>query len=197
MYHLSLKKRIWTTKSEKSSPNSLFFARCGTLGRRGNTRENRIRFCIFMDAREYTGINGKSGGFTEKEREHIRERMQFLVQMDYSVKEGPHSITYCYGDIEIMVLSGKYDETDTIIVRRKAYYDYSNLREGKRKFLYTMFGVNKDSNLEKIVKKNGRKDIFDHDRMERFDIFADYLEANLDSILNDPGPKALRKYHNR
>lgn len=150
-----------------------------------------------MDAREYTGINGKSGGFTEKEREHIRERMQFLVQMDYSVKEGPHSITYCYGDIEIMVLSGKYDETDTIIVRRKAYYDYSNLREGKRKFLYTMFGVNKDSNLEKIVKKNGRKDIFDHDRMERFDIFADYLEANLDSILNDPGPKALRKYHNR
>ena len=59
----------------------------------------------------------------------------------------------------------------------------------------TMFGVNKDSNIERIVKKKVCKDIYDHDRMGRFDIFADYLEENLDSILNDQGPGFLRKYH--
>lgn len=148
-----------------------------------------------MNAREYTGINGRLGGFNESEREHIRQRMWFLLSMDYSIKEGPHSIVYKHGDIEIMVLSGKYDERDNIIVRQINYYDYSDLSESRRIFLCTMFGVNKDSGLEGIVQKKVCKDIFDHDRMGRFDIFADYLEANLDSILKDPGPWSLRKYH--
>ena len=149
----------------------------------------------YMNAREYIAINGRLGGFTEIEREHICKRMCFLVQMDYSAEEGPYSVVYKNGDIEIMVLSGRYDETDTIIVRQNNYYDYSGLREGKRRSMCTMYGVNKDSNIERIVKKKVCKDIYDHDRMGRFDIFADYLEENLDSILNDQGPRFLRKYH--
>ena len=58
-----------------------------------------------------------------------------------------------------------------------------------------LFGVNRKTDIERVVYKNGCHDIFDKDRMERFDIFADYLEKNLDSILCDQGLWFLRKYH--
>jgi len=58
-----------------------------------------------------------------------------------------------------------------------------------------LFGVNRITDIERVIYKNGCHDIFDKDRMERFDIFADYLEKNLDSILCDQGLWFLRKYH--
>jgi len=58
-----------------------------------------------------------------------------------------------------------------------------------------MFGVTRITDIERVVYKNGYNDIFDKDRMERFDIFADYLEKNLDSILSDQGRWFLRKIH--
>lgn len=146
---------------------------------------------MHMNAREYSAINSKRGEFTPDEKEHIRKRLDFLVQMGY-IEDG---CRYIKNDVEIGVYSGRLDERDSILVIQKNYYDYSGLKEQKRRFMSFMFGVTRITDIERVVYKNGYNDIFDKDRMERFDIFADYLEKNLDSILSDQGRWFLRKFH--
>lgn len=144
-----------------------------------------------MNAKEYSLINNTKGEFTPEEKEHIRKRLDFLVQMGY-IEDG---CKYIKSNVEIGVYSGRLDERDSILVIQNNYYDYSDLKEQKRRLISFLFGVNRITDIERVIYKNGCHDIFDKDRMERFDIFADYLEKNLDSILCDQGLWFLRKYH--
>lgn len=146
---------------------------------------------MHMNAREYSAINSKRGEFTPDEKEHIRKRLDFLIQMGY-IEDG---CRYIKNDVEIGGYSGRLDERDSILVIQRNYYDYSGLKEQKRRFMSVMFGVAKITNIELVVYKKGFHNIFDMDRMERFDLFVDYLEKNLDSILSDKGLFFLRKYH--
>lgn len=144
-----------------------------------------------MNAKEYTAKNFNRGEFSADEKEHIRKRLEFLVQRGFSFD----GCVYTKDNVGIIVTPGRHDERDDILVIQNNYYDYSGVNERMRAFVSTMRGIHKITFIESKVRKNGCRDIFDKDRMERFEIFADYLEKNLDSILSDPGPKSLRKYH--
>ena len=127
---------------------------------------------------------------------YVKQRMNFLERAAFVQNRSEYSFVYIKGDIEISVFLGRYDERDDIVITQKHYYDYSIIKSDKKRRLYaSMFGIHRVFRLEQIVAKKAYRDIRKCNKMERFNIMAEYLEENMDSILKSKPPIYLRKYH--
>lgn len=133
--------------------------------------------------------------YDSTEVEQIISRMAFLERESYVIRKYDDSVEYSKNDVTISVFAGRFDEVDNITICQKNYYDYSQVRnERKRTILRILFGVWRSTSIRKLVRN---KHLLNSqmNRLDRFYIMADYLEANLDELLSRKPPLLLRKYH--
>lgn len=134
--------------------------------------------------------------FNTNERNSIVQRLGFLTKKQFSRKQTDYSIDYIKDNIVISVFSGKHEEMEDIIITQQNYYSYMNIKSNSiRRLFMTVFGVHRVYRLREMMPRKLRKKLVGLSQMECINVLADYLENNLDSLLNKPPRKILNKYH--
>lgn len=134
--------------------------------------------------------------FNTNERNSIVQRLGFLTKKQFSRKQTDYSIDYIKDNIVISVFSGKHEEMEDIIITQQNYYSYMNIKSNSiRRLFMTVFGVHRVYRLREMMPRKLRKNLVGLSQMECINVLADYLENNLDSLLNKPPRKILNKYH--
>ena len=134
--------------------------------------------------------------FNTNERNSIVQRLGFLTKKQFSRKQTDYSIDYIKDNIVISVFSGKHEEMEDIIITQQNYYNYMNIKSNSiRRLFMTVFGVHRVYRLREMMPRKLRKKLVGLSQMECINVLADYLENNLDSLLNKPPRKILNKYH--
>lgn len=134
--------------------------------------------------------------FNTNERNSIVQRLGFLTKKQFSRKQTDYSIDYIKDNIVISVFSGKHEEMEDIIITQQNYYSYMTIKSNSiRRLFMTVFGVHRVYRLREMMPRKLRKKLVGLSQMECINVLADYLENNLDSLLNKPPRKILNKYH--
>ena len=134
--------------------------------------------------------------FNTNERNSIVQRLGFLTKKQFSRKQTDYSIDYIKDNIVISVFSGKHEEMEDIIITQQNYYSYMNIKSNSiRRLFMTVFGVHRVYRLREMMPRKLIKNLVGLSQMECINVLADYLENNLDSLLNKPPRKILNKYH--
>lgn len=134
--------------------------------------------------------------FNTNERNSIVQRLGFLTKKQFSRKQTDYSIDYIKDNIVISVFSGKHEEMEDIIITQQNYYSYMNIKSNSiRRLFMTVFGVHRVYRLREMMPRKLRKKLVGLSQMECINVLADYLENNLDSLLNKPPRKILNKYN--